>query len=382
MTFLLAAMLAVQVQAQTWGAIPPGLHFTRAQPAPAPTQPSAPAGEVSFHGVTLPRLIFTARGGSPAAEIAKALGATRSTARVALYSLTLPGVTQALVDAHGRGVDVQVIFDYGHASPKSTGSDGILGISAQIRQVLAAGIPVRLLRGGPPYGIMHDKFAVLDGGLVETGSFNWTTAAEGYNHENALFRDDASLIADFQSYWDWMWAQAVPYEQGKPGAPSGAPPSCSGSVSANGSSFAPCSFSPNGGTEAEIVSAIDSASSRVHVAMYSFTSDAIAQALVRAKQRGADVLVGLDRGQLSHSTAAATLRAAGIPVKILTGPNGTGMLHDKFGVFDGLVETGSYNWTMNASLNNFENALFSADASDVSGFEDEFQKLWAEGADS
>jgi phosphatidylserine/phosphatidylglycerophosphate/cardiolipin synthase-like enzyme len=387
MTPLFAALLlSVSVQAQTLGQVPPDLHFERKpprrQPAPRPAPSPAPAGKVSFNGVDLPRFIFTARGGSPAGSIAQAIGAARRTVRVSLYSLSLPGATQALVDAKGRGLTVEVLFDYAHAYPKSAGSDGLAGPTAQLKQVLAAGIPVRLLQGGGPYGIMHNKFALLDGALLETGSFNWTTAAESSNHENAVFRDDAGLLADYQAYWDWMWAQGVPYGEGRAGKPSGTPPACATAVSANGRTFPACSFSPAGGTEAQVVAAIDSANGRVHVAMFSFTSDAVVRALIRAKDRGAEVLVALDRGQLAHETVGTTLRGAGVPVKVLTGPNGGGMLHDKFGVMDGLVELGSFNWTNNANANNFENALFSADAGDVAGYEAEFQALWSEGADS
>jgi phosphatidylserine/phosphatidylglycerophosphate/cardiolipin synthase-like enzyme len=53
--------------------------------------------------------------------------------------------------------------------------------------------------GGKPEkgaGIMHQKFAVIDRRVVFTGSYNWTVAAERYNHENLLYFRDAGPLAD------------------------------------------------------------------------------------------------------------------------------------------------------------------------------------------
>jgi phosphatidylserine/phosphatidylglycerophosphate/cardiolipin synthase-like enzyme len=226
---------------------------------------------------------------------------------------------------------------------------------------------------------MHNKFAVIDGGLVETGSFNWTTAADTKNHENALFRDDSGLIADYQSYFDWMWRQAAAVG-GNPSLPSGTPPACGAGPTALGRAWPECAFSPGGPTEQLIVDAISRAQTRVHIAMFSFSSPPIAQAIIAAKNRGVDVMLVFDRMQARTEPGLKTLQAAGVPYRLNSGIGGSGgVLHDKFGLFDGLLETGSFNYTTNASQNNFENAFFSASPADLSGYEAEFQALYAEG---
>ena len=304
----------------------------------------------------------------------------------ALYTLTLPNVSDALVRARGRGLDVRVIYDYGHSqSGKDAGGSQPMAEAAsaeKIGQLVSGGVDVRVLRGTGAYGIMHNKFAVIDGGRLETGSFNWTTAADTKNHENALFREDAGLAADYAAYFDWMWAQAGPVGE-TPGKPSGQPPSCADGPTALGRAWPQCSFSPNGPTEQLLAEAISRAQSRVHIAMFSFTSPAIISALADAKNRGVDVLMVLDRSQSRTESATLTkLRSAGVPFRIDAGLGGSGgVLHDKFGVFDDLLETGSFNYTTNASKNNFENAYFTADPSFVDGYEAEFQKIYAEGAD-
>ena len=56
--------------------------------------------------------------------------------------------------------------------------------------------------------IMHNKFAVFDGKMVETGSFNWTTSADRYNFENALFISDPAVAARYESEFERIWEQA------------------------------------------------------------------------------------------------------------------------------------------------------------------------------
>jgi hypothetical protein len=43
-------------------------------------------------------------------------------------------------------------------------------------------------------GIMHNKFCVIDGKLLITGSYNWTYYAEYFNKENILLTDDKRTI--------------------------------------------------------------------------------------------------------------------------------------------------------------------------------------------
>lgn len=43
------------------------------------------------------------------------------------------------------------------------------------------------------YSIMHDTFAVIDGETLETGSFNFTSAAERKNAENVIVLHDPAV---------------------------------------------------------------------------------------------------------------------------------------------------------------------------------------------
>lgn len=124
----------------------------------------------------------------------------------------------------------------------------------------------------------------------------------------------------------------------------------------NGASYQLC-FVPDGASCQDLlVSAIDQTRSQLRVQAYSFTSAPIASAIKRAKDRGVDVKVILDKSQVSQKYSGATyLRNAGIDVVIDTKP---AIAHNKVMIFDGkAVFTGSFNFTKAAQQRNAENGM-------------------------
>jgi len=119
-------------------------------------------------------------------------------------------------------------------------------------------------------------------------------------------------------------------------------------------------FSPRGGASRAIVDALDGAAESIFVQAYSFTSEPIAAALARAKRRGVDVQVLLDKGQREHKqTKAPALRRAGIPVWI---DDKHAIAHNKVMIVDRkIVVTGSFNFTTSAEDRNAENLLIIED---------------------
>ncbi len=124
----------------------------------------------------------------------------------------------------------------------------------------------------------------------------------------------------------------------------------------NGASYQLC-FVPDGASCQDLlVSAIDQTQSQLRVQAYSFTSAPIAAAIKRAKDRGVDVRVILDKSQVSQRYSGATyLRNVGIDVVIDTKP---AIAHNKVMIFDGkAVFTGSFNFTKAAQQRNAENGM-------------------------
>jgi len=115
-------------------------------------------------------------------------------------------------------------------------------------------------------------------------------------------------------------------------------------------------FSPDGSPTTAIVETVDAARRVVLVQAYSFTSDPIADALIRAHKRGVKVEVILDRShRTARYTSAPSLRAAGIPVWIDTKH---AIAHNKIMIIDGhTVITGSFNFSKAAEEKNAENLV-------------------------
>jgi phosphatidylserine/phosphatidylglycerophosphate/cardiolipin synthase-like enzyme len=103
----------------------------------------------------------------------------------ALFLPTAP-IAKALLDAHKRGVQVQVILDKSQRTEKYSSADFLAN----------QGVPTLI---DANHAIAHNKVIVIDGEIVLTGSFNFTKAAQEKNAENVrrmvvyLSRADNSL---------------------------------------------------------------------------------------------------------------------------------------------------------------------------------------------
>ncbi|WP_288392328.1 phospholipase D family protein [uncultured Herbaspirillum sp.] len=113
---------------------------------------------------------------------------------VQAYLLTSRPITDALVAARKRGIDVRVLMDAGQLDKNATD---------RLRQLRAAGIPVWL---ETEYRNAHNKVIVIDAALptatVITGSYNFTWSAQHKNAENVLILGkNPPLAARYASNW-------------------------------------------------------------------------------------------------------------------------------------------------------------------------------------
>ncbi len=115
-------------------------------------------------------------------------------------------------------------------------------------------------------------------------------------------------------------------------------------------------FSPEGNCLPIVLNFINNAKAEILVQSYSFTSKNIANALMRAHQRGVNVKILFNRSQLTaRYSQIHKLRKAGI--ECIIGPV-PGIAHNKIIIIDkDIVLTGSYNWTNAAENRNAENLL-------------------------
>lgn len=147
-------------------------------------------------------LFFPDPKGGNVARIRKEIGNARRKVWLAMFTLTDDILSNALLDAHRRGVDVRIILD--DEQDLCLGADG--------QRLAAAGVPV--VRDNTR-ARMHHKFAILDGQVL-TGSFNWTKQASMANCENLCMLRDAELLKAFNNEFKCLWLQ---FHRGRPVGP-------------------------------------------------------------------------------------------------------------------------------------------------------------------
>lgn len=133
-------------------------------------------------------------GDDAAALVVATLGEARRQVLVHAYSLTHRAIADALVAAHRRGVDVQVLADLAQSRTLAT---------SRLGDLAARGIPVWL---DGEHAAAHNKVMILDAdqdeAAVITGSFNFTQAAQYRNAENLLvLRGHPALAQAYASDW-------------------------------------------------------------------------------------------------------------------------------------------------------------------------------------
>lgn len=138
-------------------------------------------------------------------------------------------------------------------------------------------------------------------------------------------------------------------------------------------------FSPRGETLNTIVNCINNAEHKILVAAYAFTSQPIADGLLKAHMRGVSVMVVADsRASKDRRSILPLLIKNGVPVRV----NGKyAILHHKFIVIDDRhVQTGSFNYTAAAANKNAENVIVLFNMPQLANqYSSEWQKLWDEG---
>jgi phosphatidylserine/phosphatidylglycerophosphate/cardiolipin synthase-like enzyme len=153
------------------------------------------------------QVYFSPNGGAEKALV-ELLDGARQRICVAIYYFTNRTLAAAVVRAQERGVKIRVIIDGTNESDYSKGY-----------YLRKHGVTVRYARGLPKkikkskkrkhrvkkYGIMHNKFVIVDDQTVATGSFNWTASAEQWNRENLLIIKSSSLARRYTSEFDKIW---------------------------------------------------------------------------------------------------------------------------------------------------------------------------------
>jgi phosphatidylserine/phosphatidylglycerophosphate/cardiolipin synthase-like enzyme len=307
------------------------------------TTPKYPDTEADHHGGIDETL---------AADIARA----RSTVDVAAYDFDLETVAQALVDAQKRGVRVRLVTDSDNVGERA------------VRTLDQADIPIVEDNRG---AIMHDKFVIIDGEIVWTGSWNLTVNGTYRNNNNAVRIVSVRLAENYTAEFEEMFTDKA----FGPGSPSGTPHAQWTVDSISMENY----FAPEDHVEEKIVTLLQGAKRSIRFMAFSFTDDGIGTA-VRDKAKGGLAVQGVfeARGSETEYSEYEPMRRAGLDV--LTDGNPY-VMHHKVFILDGeTVLTGSFNFTQSADESNDENLLVIHDPAIAALYQAEFERVYAQAA--
>jgi len=134
----------------------------------------------------------------------------------------------------------------------------------------------------------------------------------------------------------------------------------------------------DGVIESELITLLGHATSTIDIAMYSFTNDCLGDAVKAASGRGVKVRIILEGSRAKEVKGEYERVLEGKEnIRVLLESISWSLLHHKFTVIDGqTVITGSYNWSVNAYDDNFENIVVIQCPEIAAAFTSEFKRVW------
>ena len=280
-------------------------------------------------------------------------------------------ISVAINNAYSRGVKVRWIYD---------GSSSNTGIA-----LLNAGIHTLASPTSSAYNIMHDKIVIVDANstnpddaYVLTGSADWSISQFDYDYNNEIIFQDSALAHAYTAEFNMMWGDT------------GITPNSSLSkfgqyktdlgrhnFTIDGKQVE-LYFSPSDGTDTHIQSAIASANTDLYLAMYTFTDNADANAIVSRHTNGIYVAAIIDQFSNTYSSYSTLSSAIGSNLIEYTGSE---IYHNKYLIVDPSdvcsdpqVLTGSHNWSISANTKNDENTVIVHDATAANIYYQAFHK--------
>jgi mitochondrial cardiolipin hydrolase len=118
--------------------------------------------------------------------------------RICVFTISDDHISGAIANAFRKGVDIRIITD----------NDKSFDHGSDIERLADVGIAIRadLTRNH-----MHHKFMVVDEKSVITGSYNWTSSAAKFNHENILLTREGGIVNQFTDEFDKLWSEMTEY---------------------------------------------------------------------------------------------------------------------------------------------------------------------------
>lgn len=287
--------------------------------------------------------------------LADAIDSAKLSVDVAIYSLSLNSIRDALLRAHDRGVQVRMVME----------SDNLDRTDPQ--KLKEAGIPIL---GDRREGLMHNKFTVIDGSEVWVGGMNYTDTG-AYEDNNVLIHIRSVKMAEnYTKEFEEMFVEdrfgdTILAETPNP------------RVTIDGT-LVDTYFSPDDGIQAVLLDILGDAQESIYFMAFSFTADPLGDVIRERAESGVTVAGIMDDEQVgsNQGTEYDPFRQAGLDVYRDGNP---GQMHHKIIIIDeSIVIVGSYNFTNSAESRNDENLQVIYNDQVAAFFIEEFRRVYGQ----
>lgn len=308
----------------------------------------------------------TITSGSPLENaLVTALNTAQTSIDTAVFEFNSQPVTDALIDAHERGVRVRIVTD---------GEFGIEQPDTTVDQLEDADIPI--VSDENRGAFMHDKFFVIDGLYVWTGSTNITESGIYENNNNAIMIRSRQLAQNYTTEFEELFA-------GEFGTTS--PNNIPNPIITVNDTQIETFFEAEGKSSfegyasdfpARLAELLDSAQTVYFMANVLSRDDLMNPILERVESGEMTATGIIESVQRRFSKPLFCASLDGLDVRQDTNPS---IFHHKVFIIDNsTVVTGSFNFSASAADSNDENILIIHSPAIAEAYMEEFNARWAE----
>jgi phosphatidylserine/phosphatidylglycerophosphate/cardiolipin synthase-like enzyme len=281
----------------------------------------------------------------------------------------ISNISAALNAAHTRGVKIRGINDGSSTNPGFSNLNPAIGVISSPTS--------------SAYGIMHNKFMIVDGNssnpndcILWTGSLNWTDNQINTDNQNVIIFQDQTLCRAFEIEFEEMFGDTglQPNVNNAKFGPFKSDNSAHEFLI--GGKRVELHFSPTDGVNSQIIRTINTANSDLEIEIMIMTRNDLAYAISNRNQAGVDCYYLTNDAGNNLTSWPIVSAALGAKAKDY---NQGGIMHSKYLIADHsntasdpLVLTGSHNWSNGADQKNDENTVIVHDANIANQFYQEF----------
>lgn len=292
---------------------------------------------------------------NPDKMLVKLIESAKEKIDLAVYDIQNIDISKSIVKAKKRGVKIRVVTDTDNLNENDQ-------IRPAIKELKDAGIEIKDDKRSP---FMHNKFFVVDGKIVWTGSLNLTTNSLYDHNNNSVMINSENLAANFTAEFDRYFEKGlfaknpheIPYPQ----------------VTLPGEITVQTFFSPEGGTKSAILKEIKSAQKSIRFMAFAYTDKDCANLMIEKYKQKVAVEGVFDSCQIGTYSVFNTLKSSKIPV--YRDGNQALMHHKTIIMDDKTVITGSFNFSVSAEKENNENTLIINSQEIANIYTNEYQRI-------